>query len=93
MIRFGIMNRAGHIDQRDFSIRFVVYTEGEQILFSVHNVCFLLNQRWYAPNDLYDARPNALVSGNEAVTMISGSESSASFAAKKMYQLEVLRGR
>lgn len=79
------MKRAGHAHQRDLSIRFILHTDSEHVLLSIYNVCFLMNETLNAQNSFYNARPNALVSGNEAVTAISGSESSPSFATKKRH--------
>jgi len=68
------MNGAKHADIRDISIRFVLYTECEHVLFPVYNVFVPMNQTLDAPDDLDDARPNALAFANEALTAISGSE-------------------
>jgi hypothetical protein len=77
-IGFGIMNGASHADQRDISIRFVLYTESKGVLLSVYNVLCTVELDIECTEWLNDARPKVLVSGNEAVTMTSGSDSGVS---------------
>jgi hypothetical protein len=80
------MNGASHADQRDFSIRFVLYTESNRVLLSIYNVLCTVELDIKCTEWLNNARLKGLVSGNEAVAVTSGSEKSPLVAENDRYE-------